>query len=289
MSGSGWATRVIYCLGRLFLAHSSVTLLKVNFLDKDHLAPCISGDGDFFAVKEVSLLDNRREAQECIQQLEREIALLSQLQHQNIVRYRGTAKDGSNLYIFLELVTQGSLLKLYQRYQLRDSVVSLYTRQILDGLKYLHDNGCIHRDIKCANILMDASGVVKLADFGLAKLSNMNDVKICSMWMAPEVINHKRTDEYGSSADIWSLGCTVLEMLTGQIPYSYMEPVAALFKIGTGVLPDIPETLSLDAQAFINTCLKVNPEQRPTAAELLNHPFVTRPLSSPSSGYGLAQ
>jgi mitogen-activated protein kinase kinase kinase 1 len=74
------------------------------------------------------------------------------------------------LYIFLELVTQGSLRKLYQRNQLGDSVVSLYTRQILDGLKYLHDKGFIHRNIKCANVLVDANGTVKLADFGLAKV-----------------------------------------------------------------------------------------------------------------------
>ncbi|CAH8272645.1 unnamed protein product [Arabidopsis lyrata] len=247
----------------------------------------ISGDGDFFAVKEVSLLDQGSQAQECIQQLEGEIALLSQLQHQNIVRYRGTAKDGSNLYIFLELVTQGSLLKLYQRYQLRDSVVSLYTRQILDGLKYLHDKGFIHRDIKCANILVDANGAVKLADFGLAKVSKFNDIKSCKgtpFWMAPEVINRKDSDGYGSPADIWSLGCTVLEMCTGKIPYSDLEPVQALFRIGRGTLPEVPDTLSLDARHFILKCLKVNPEERPTAAELLNHPFVRRPLPSMGSG-----
>nr|BAA09057.1 mitogen-activated protein kinase [Arabidopsis thaliana] len=247
----------------------------------------ISGDGDFFAVKEVSLLDQGSQAQECIQQLEGEIKLLSQLQHQNIVRYRGTAKDGSNLYIFLELVTQGSLLKLYQRYQLRDSVVSLYTRQILDGLKYLHDKGFIHRDIKCANILVDANGAVKLADFGLAKVSKFNDIKSCKgtpFWMAPEVINRKDSDGYGSPADIWSLGCTVLEMCTGQIPYSDLEPVQALFRIGRGTLPEVPDTLSLDARLFILKCLKVNPEERPTAAELLNHPFVRRPLPSVGSG-----
>ncbi|XP_056844111.1 mitogen-activated protein kinase kinase kinase 1-like [Raphanus sativus] len=150
----------------------------------------ISGDGDFLAVKEVSLLEQGSQAQECIQQLEGEIALLSQLQHQNIVRYRGTANDGSNLYIFLELVSQGSLLKVYQRYKLTDSVVSMYTRQILEGLKYLHGEGFIHRDIKCANILVDACGAVKLADFGLAKVSKLNDIKSCKgtpFWMAPEV------------------------------------------------------------------------------------------------------
>ncbi|XP_010421756.1 PREDICTED: mitogen-activated protein kinase kinase kinase 9-like isoform X2 [Camelina sativa] len=227
----------------------------------------ISEDGDFFAVKEVSLLNQGSQAQECIQQVEEEIALLSQLQHQNIVRYRGSTKEGSNLYIFLELVSQGSLLKLYERYQLRDSVVSLYTRQILDGLRYLHDKGLVHRDIKCANILVDANGAVKLADFGLAK-----------------VINPKGNDVYGSPADIWSLGCTVLEMCTGQIPYSDLQPVQAHIRIEMGTLPDIPDTLSLDAQDFIVTCLKVNPEERPTAAELLNHPFVRRPLLSSGSG-----
>ncbi|CAE6127680.1 unnamed protein product [Arabidopsis arenosa] len=248
----------------------------------------ISEDGLFFAVEEVSLLDQGSQAQECIQQLEGEIALLSQLEHRNILRYRGTDKDGSNLYIFLELVTQGSLLKLYQRYQLRESVVSLYTKQILDGLKYLHDKGFIHRDIKCANILVDANGAVKLADFGLAKVSKLNDSKSCKgtpFWMAPEVINPKGNDDgYGSPADIWSLGCTVLEMCTGHIPYSGLTPVEVQIRIERGTLPDIPDNLSLDAQDFIVTCLKVNPEERPTAAELLNHPFVRRPLPSSSSG-----
>ncbi|KAJ0242349.1 Protein kinase domain-containing protein [Hirschfeldia incana] len=195
-----------------------------------------------------------------------------------IVRYRGTAKNWSNFYIFLELVTQGSLLKLYQRNQLSNSVVSTYTRQILDGLKYLHGEGFIHRDIKCANVLVDASGAVKLADFGLAKVSKLNNIKSCwrdPFWMAPEVINPKRTDGYGSSADIWSLGCTVLEMLTRQFPYSNLEnPFQALYRIGMGELSDIPDTLSLDARDFIIKCLKVNPDERPTVAELLTHPFV---------------
>ncbi|KAH0920622.1 hypothetical protein HID58_020640 [Brassica napus] len=240
--------------------------LKGELLGRGSFGPVyegISGDGDFFAVKEVSLLEYGSQAQECIQELEREISLLSQLQHQNIVRYRGTAKDGSNLYIFLELVTQGSLLKLYQRYQLPNSVVSTYTRQILDGLKYLHGEGFIHRDIKCANVLVDASGAVKLADFGLAK-----------------VINPKRANAYGSSADIWSLGCTVLEMLTRHkirvdVRFCANAQYQALLRIGRGELPDIPDTLSLDARDFIIKCLKVNPEERPTATELLNHPFAS--------------
>ncbi|XP_024451160.2 mitogen-activated protein kinase kinase kinase 1 isoform X2 [Populus trichocarpa] len=191
----------------------------------------ISDDGFFFAVKEVSLLDQGSKGKQSIYQLEQEIALLSRFEHENIVQYYGTDKDESKLYIFLELVTKGSLQKLYQRYNLRDSQVSSYTRQILHGLKYLHDQNVVHRDIKCANLLVDANGSVKLADFGLAKATKLNDVKSCkgtAFWMAPEVVNNKNQG-YGLPADIWSLGCTVLEMLTRQIPYSELESVSAIF------------------------------------------------------------
>ncbi|KAK9110076.1 hypothetical protein Sjap_018136 [Stephania japonica] len=244
----------------------------------------LSEDGFFFAVKEVSLLDPGRQAQQSIHQLEQEIALLSQFEHENIVRYLGTDKDHEKLYIFLELVTKGSLSQLYQRYHLQDSQVSAYTRQILQGLKYLHDRNVVHRDIKCANILVDANGSVKLADFGLAKATKLNDVKSCkgtAFWMAPEVVN-LRNRGYGLAADIWSLGCTVLEMLTRQLPYFHLESMQALFRIGKGELPHVPDSLSREAQDFILKCLQVNPDNRPTAAQLLVHPFVRRPLTFPS-------
>ncbi|KAK7302460.1 hypothetical protein RJT34_13350 [Clitoria ternatea] len=242
-------------------------------------------DGIFFAVKEVSLLDDGSQGKQSIFQLQQEISLLSQFQHDNIVRYYGTDKDNDKLYIFLELVTKGSLASLYQKYRLGDSQVSAYTRQILSGLKYLHDRNVVHRDIKCANILVDASGSVKLADFGLAKATKLNDVKSSKgspYWMAPEVVN-LRNRGYGLAADIWSLGCTVLEMLTRQPPYSHLEGMQALFRIGRGQPPPVPESLSKDARDFILKCLQVNPNKRPIAAQLLNHPFVKRPLLSPIS------
>ncbi|XP_021810037.1 mitogen-activated protein kinase kinase kinase 1-like [Prunus avium] len=247
----------------------------------------ISDCGCFIAVKEVSLLDKGSQGLQRVYQLEQEIALLSQFEHQNIVQYYGTTKDESNLYIFLELVAKGSLQKLYQTYRLTDSHVSEYTRQILQGLKYLHDRRVIHRDIKCANILVHANGSVKLADFGLAKTIQMNDIKSSqgtAYWMAPEVVNRKHQG-YGLPADIWSLGCTVLEMLTRRVPYPNLEWMQALFKIGKGEPPPVPDSLSKDAQDFIHRCLQVNPANRPTAAQLLNHPFLNRPLTT-SSGSG---
>ncbi|CAA2960693.1 mitogen-activated kinase kinase kinase 1-like [Olea europaea subsp. europaea] len=163
----------------------------------------IADGGFFFAIKEVSLLDQGEEGKQSIIQLEQEIDLLSQFEHENIVRYYGATKDESNLYIFLELVTKGSLLRLYQKYNLQDSQVSFYTRQILHGLKYLHDRDVVHRDIKCANILVDANGSVKLADFGLAKATKLNDVKSCkgtAFWMAPEVCFHSLSPDLSCTA-----------------------------------------------------------------------------------------
>ncbi|GAB2224018.1 hypothetical protein Drorol1_Dr00004764 [Drosera rotundifolia] len=244
----------------------------------------ISSEGFFFAVKEVSLTEQGTQGRQSVLQLEQEIDLLSQFEHENIVRYLGTDKDDSSLYIFLELITQGSLVSLYKRYNLRDSQVSAYTRQILYGLQYLHDRRVVHRDIKCANILVAANGTVKLADFGLAKATKLNDLKSCKgtpFWMAPEVVNQKNKG-YGHLADIWSVGCTVLEMLTRLVPYHPLEHMTALYRIGRGIPPPIPPSLSREARDFIMLCLQANPSDRPSAADLLHHPFVRRPLPTGS-------
>ncbi|CAD6258182.1 unnamed protein product [Miscanthus lutarioriparius] len=217
----------------------------------------ISDEGAFFAVKEVSLLDQGSNAQQFILTLEKKIALLSQLEHENIVQYYGTEKGESALYIFIELVTRGSLSSLYQKYKLREVDVSTYTWEILNGLVYLHERNVVHRDIKCSNILVHANGSVKLADFGLAdEMSNFNVVKkgIGSVyWMAPEVVNPKKT--HGLPADIWSLGCTVLEMLTRQIPFPNVEWTKVLYMIGRREQPPIPKYLSKEAQDFIRRCM----------------------------------
>ncbi|KDP42496.1 hypothetical protein JCGZ_00293 [Jatropha curcas] len=142
------------------------------------------------------------------------------------------------------------------------------------GLKYLHDHNVIHRDIKCANILVDANGRVKLADFGVAKVieSTIRSSWGTPWWMAPEVINSRIG--YGIKADIWSLGCTVLEMLTRRRPYPNLEYQQAMFSIAKGELPHIPDSLTPNSRYFILQCLQVDPKLRPTAAQLLDHPFL---------------
>ncbi|KAL3745250.1 hypothetical protein ACJRO7_014371 [Eucalyptus globulus] len=146
------------------------------------------------------------------------------------------------------------------------------------------------RDIRCANILVDAWGSVKLADFGLAMAIKMNDAKSCkesALLMAPEVYTlcchffyHTIISCYGLAADIWSLGCTVLEMLTRQPPYSHLEGMQALFRIGKGEFPPVPDSLPRNARDFILRCFQVNLNNRPSAAQLLDHPFVTKPPTS---------
>ncbi|GER51021.1 serine/threonine protein kinase, partial [Striga asiatica] len=210
--------------------------------------------------------------------MKEEIALLSRLKHPNIVHYYGSETVDDKLYIYLEYVSGGSIHKILQEYgKLGESAIRSYTQQILSGLAYLHAKNTVHRDIKGANILVDPNGRVKLADFGMAKhISGQScplSFKGSPYWMAPEVIRNSN----GSSlpVDIWSLGCTVLEMATSKPPWSQYEGVAAMFKIGNSKeLPTIPEHLSNEGKEFVKLCLQRNPQHRPTATQLLEHSFV---------------
>ncbi|CAN6233285.1 unnamed protein product [Urochloa humidicola] len=152
----------------------------------------VSEDGFVFAVKEASLIGPESYKKQSASQLQQEILLLSQLEHENIIQYFGAKKEETLLSIFLEFVSEGSLVAAYEKRQLEESTISAYTRQILSGLAYLHHHNVMHRDIKCANILLDPSGTVKVGDFGLAKqIKVWKQKRSCAgsvYWMAPEVI-----------------------------------------------------------------------------------------------------
>ncbi|KAK8467522.1 hypothetical protein PHAVU_007G072801 [Phaseolus vulgaris] len=246
-----------------------------------------SESGEMCAVKEVTLFSDDPKSMESAKQFMQEIHLLSRLQHPNIVQYYGSETVDDKLYIYLEYVSGGSIHKLLREYgQFGELVIRSYTQQILSGLAYLHAKNTLHRDIKGANILVDPTGRVRLADFGMAKhitgQSCPLSFKGTPYWMAPEVI--KNSNGCNLAVDIWSLGCTVLEMATTKPPWFQYEGVAAMFKIGNSKeLPTIPDHLSNEGKDFVRKCLQRNPYDRPSASELLDHPFVklAAPLERP--------
>ncbi|KAI3986042.1 hypothetical protein MKX01_039124 [Papaver californicum] len=239
--------------------------------------------GELLAVKQVLIAVNSKEkSQDHIRELEEEVKLLKNLSHPNIVRYLGTAREEDTLNILLEFVPGGSISSLLGKFgSFPEAVIIMYTKQLLLGLEYLHRNGIMHRDIKGANILVDNKGCIKLADFGaskqvveLATMSGTKSMKGTPYWMAPEVILQTG---HSFLADIWSVGCTVIEMATGKPPWSQQyQEVAVLFHIGTTKShPPIPEHLSAEAKDFLLKCLQKEPNLRASASELLQHPFVT--------------
>ncbi|XP_022772825.1 mitogen-activated protein kinase kinase kinase 5-like isoform X2 [Durio zibethinus] len=239
--------------------------------------------GALCAMKEVDVIPDDPKSVECIKQLEQEIRVLRHLKHRNIVQYYGSEIVDDHFYIYLEYVHPGSINKYIREHcgAITESIVRNFTRHILSGLAYLHSSKTIHRDIKGANLLVDANGVVKLADFGMAKhltaLSYELSLKGSPYWMAPEVIKavmqKDSNPNLALAVDIWSLGCTVIEMFNGKPPWSGLEGPQAMFKV-LNKTPPMPEALSPEGKDFLRCCFQRNPAERPSAAKLLEHPFV---------------
>ncbi|KAJ8470885.1 hypothetical protein OPV22_025228 [Ensete ventricosum] len=250
--------------------------------------------GALCAMKEVNIIPDDAKSAENVKQLEQEIKFLSQFKHLNIVQYYGSETIDDQFYIYLEYVHPGSINKYVHRHcgAMTESVVRNFTRHILKGLAYLHGKDIMHRDIKGANLLVDVHGVVKLADFGMAKhisgVAGTRSLKGSPYWMAPEVMQAKMNTDigYDLAVDIWSLGCTIIEMFTGKQPWSGLEGAAAMFKV-LHKNPTIPESLSNDAKDFLQCCFRRNPAERPTANMLLEHPFIQ--LSDHYNGHGSLQ
>ncbi|KAG8125227.1 hypothetical protein E2320_020482 [Naja naja] len=243
---------------------------------------CYDADtGRELAVKQVEFDPDSPETSKEVNALECEIQLLKNLLHERIVQYYGCLRDHpeGTLSIFMEYMPGGSIKDQLKAYgALTENVTRKYTCQILEGVHYLHSNMIVHRDIKGANILRDSAGNVKLGDFGASKRlqticlsgTGMKSAAGTPYWMSPEVISG---EGYGRKADIWSVGCTVVEMLTEKPPWAEFEAMAAIFKIATQpTSPQLPPHVSDHGRDFLKRIF-TEAKLRPSADELLRHTF----------------
>ncbi|CAM0954178.1 unnamed protein product [Alopecurus aequalis] len=210
--------------------------------------------------------------------LRREQEVMSALRCPHIVSCIGgsAGRDGS-YQLFLEFATGGSLAdKVALIGGLDERAVRAYAADVAAGLAYLHRAGTVHGDVKARNVVIGADGRAKLADFGCARKYGAGGPIIggTPAFMAPEVA---RGEDQGPAADVWALGCTVVEMATGRAPWSGMDgdALAAMHRIGyTDAVPEVPQWLSAEAKDFLGVCLVRQASDRCTAAQLLEHPFL---------------
>ncbi|GAB1204520.1 hypothetical protein APSETT445_003176 [Aspergillus pseudonomiae] len=237
--------------------------------------------GETVAVKQIKLADLPKSELRVIML---EIDLLKNLDHSNIVKYHGFVKSAETLNIILEYCENGSLHSIAKNFgRFPENLVGLYMSQVLHGLLYLHEQGVIHRDIKGANILTTKQGLVKLADFGVAsRTTGLNESSVVGTpyWMAPEVIELSGAT---TASDIWSLGCTVIELLEGKPPYYNLQPMPALYRIVHDDHPPLPQGASPAVKDFLMQCFQKDPNLRVSAKKLLKHPWIVNARRSDSA------
>ena len=245
--------------------------------------------GDLFAIKEILFLG---ESESTSHNAKREIELMKPFTHTNIVQYLGAQETSTALHVMMEYVPGGSISSLLAKLgAFGEPIIRLYTTQICAGLRYLHGMNILHRDIKGGNCLVGLDGTVKLADFGCSvNLSvesggDVNSVTGTSLWMSPEAV--KCGEGITLASDIWSLGCTIVEMGSGRPPWDdakFVNEWAAMYYISTTESgPPIPRGLSRQAHSWLSHCFKIDHNERAELDTLLCHPFLTESFSEQST------
>ncbi|EIN05528.1 kinase-like protein, partial [Punctularia strigosozonata HHB-11173 SS5] len=245
--------------------------------------------GDIMVVRQVEMpIDGAQDASRtsAIQALKREREFLEDLHHPNVIRYLGSEETPTMLNIFLEYVPGGSIASLLQNYGIfEEPLVMGFAKQILRGIQYLHSVLVIHCNLKASNILVDSTGTCKISDFASSKrfgdfqrertASSLPDFAI--FWMAPEVVRSGGRG-YSYGADIWSFGCTVLEMYSGRPPWDGLGQHEVEVKLSGGeTTPPLPTGIGLSPSArdFLLTCFAATPQERGSASVLLEHVYLS--------------
>jgi serine/threonine protein kinase len=233
-----------------------------------------------------------------VDSLEREHRNISGVEHPNVVKILRFEHGDGFARLFLEWCPGGSLTDRIHKSQIAgrtepekigEALLRNYTRQIVSGLKFLHDKGILHRDIKPGNILVHYDGTLKLTDFGLSRhtdtIAPITDMCGTERYMSPEVCR----GSFSVGGDIWAVGATVTEMASRELPWSHLEPPEKQARIPlcfhiceSGEHPRIPDALSVDAKDFLKICFQQDPKLRGTCGSLLKHPFLMPRVEIPA-------
>ncbi|GAA6061750.1 hypothetical protein JCM10212_000730 [Sporobolomyces blumeae] len=274
--------------------------------------------GEELAVKEIRFQD-LQSAPHLVKTIRDEMKVMEMLRHDNIVQYYGIEVHRDKVYIFEEYCPGGSLANLLEHGRIEDEIIiQIYALQMLSGLIYLHSQNVVHRDIKPDNILLDSNGTIKYVDFGAAKVLAKNQKTLASrsriavpsqpkldeagqpgppdansltgtpMYLSPETVKGERRGKMGAM-DVWAVGCVILECATGRRPWSNLDNEwAIMFHIGIAVQhPPLPESHQLSELGidFIRECLNIDPDKRPSAEELMLHPWIQEATAQISAAY----
>lgn len=202
-----------------------------------------------------------------------EVFIMRKVRHKNVVQFIGACTKPPSLCIVTEFMSGGSVYDYLHKLKGVFKLPSLLkvAIDVSKGMNYLHQNNIIHRDLKAANLLMDENEVVKVADFGVARVKAQSGVMTAETgtyrWMAPEVIEHK---PYDHKADVFSFGIVLWELLTGKLPYEYLTPLqAAVGVVQKGLRPTIPKNSQPKLVELLERCWQQDPALRPDFSEII--------------------
>uniref|UniRef100_A0A6B2L6C9 non-specific serine/threonine protein kinase n=1 Tax=Arcella intermedia TaxID=1963864 RepID=A0A6B2L6C9_9EUKA len=252
--------------------------------------------GEAVAIKIIN--KKRFKDDKAFNQMMREVDILKDIQHPNIVCYKEFYSSKDHLYIVLELATGGELFnKIIDEGKLMEDEARNLFFQMLSAVNYLHENNITHRDLKPENILLEKNGNVKISDFGLARLTDQENVMktLCGtpQYVAPEIVRMgipgfpNKPEGYGPAVDMWSLGCSLYMLLTAKLPFQSTDCVLLyqMIEQGNYSFPDdLFHDISKEAKDLISCLLDSNPETRITAKDALNHPWILKAKSKKRPG-----